>query len=53
MAQHTHKDIGTRQSLLALVNVAGFSVREAGRRLRVPASTAQRWVRLSREGIEN
>ena len=48
-----HRDNSRRTSLLSLVRKARFSASEAGRRLGVPDSTARRWVRLSREGIEH
>ena len=52
MAEQGHRS-ACRQRLLSLVRHGGFSASEAGRRLGVPDSTARRWVRLSREGVEH
>ncbi|PSN52023.1 Non-specific lipid-transfer protein [Blattella germanica] len=53
MADHTHKDLSTRKSLLSLVNTAGYSISQPALSIGVPASTAHRWVQLSREGVEH
>ncbi|KAJ4451861.1 hypothetical protein ANN_03339 [Periplaneta americana] len=52
MADRIHRPDTCTQALLSLVREAGFSATEADRRLGVHDSTARRWVRLSREGIE-
>ncbi|KAJ4438529.1 hypothetical protein ANN_14474, partial [Periplaneta americana] len=53
MADRRHRPDTCRQALLSLVREAGFSATETGRRLGVHDSTARRWVRLYREGIEH
>ncbi|XP_069671948.1 uncharacterized protein [Periplaneta americana] len=49
MSDRAHRTPACRQALIALVRHDGYSAAAAARRLRIPATTARRWVKDFRE----